>query len=190
MIEKWKSVVGYEGYYEVSHIGNVRSLERVAITKNGHKQPIKAKSLSLCPNNRNYYIVMLSGKNAGGRRSVHRLVAEAFTPNPENKKTVNHIDGNKQNNHVDNLEWMTYSDNNKHAFSSGLKKPSNVNKNGNMQGEKQAHSKLKESDVRYIRINCIKNGGKLSSLDLGVKFGVTRSNILAVISRKTWKHVI
>jgi len=123
-------------------------------------------------------------------QSVHRLVAEAFIPNPENKRTVNHIDGNKLNNHISNLEWATQSENTLHAYATGLKNPSNPNVNGNSQGEKHGMSKLKESDIRYIRMNCRKNGGTLIEVELAAKFGVNKGVINSVINRRTWKHVI
>ena len=106
-MEKWLPVVGYEENYEVSDNGKVRNRktknEIVQTYINGYKR------------------VNLWKENKYKSRRVHRLVAEAFIDNPLNKRTVNHIDGDKTNNNVDNLEWMTHSENNKHAYNSGLK---------------------------------------------------------------------
>ena len=128
MIETWKTIKGFEGLYEVSNTGKVRSIDRVIITKNGVKKTIKGKELfftiskidekSHCPR----ASVQLWKNNQAFLKKVHRLVAEAFIPNPENKPTVNHIDGNPLNNNVENLEWNTYSENEKHAYKLGLVK--------------------------------------------------------------------
>jgi len=103
----WKPVVGYEGLYEVSDTGQVRSLPR-----NG----TVSYSRILRPNNVRGYLQVALQKN-GKRKDfkVHRLVADAFIPNPERKRTVNHIDGNKGNNRVENLEWATDSENQLHS---------------------------------------------------------------------------
>lgn len=77
-----------------------------------------------------YFTVGLRKNKTVATTCIHRLVAEAFIPNPENKPCVNHIDGNKHNNHVSNLEWNTYSENNYHAFKIGLKKPTWCGKKG------------------------------------------------------------
>ena len=109
MCEIWKSIADYEGLYEVSNKGNVRSIRRNAVlnqttgVKNGYR----------------YVGLYKDGKNK--KALVHRLVASAFIDNPMGKKTVNHIDGNKGNNAIDNLEWATHSENHRHAFATGLK---------------------------------------------------------------------
>lgn len=119
--EVWKSVVGYEGIYEISNFGNVRSLPRLIKRKGGDyfdKGCVLAKSKTTT----GYWKVELSV--SGKRRSckVHRLVAAAFINNPDNKPMVNHMDGNPLNNHVDNLEWCTQSENMRHAYDNGLRK--------------------------------------------------------------------
>lgn len=104
-IEIWKDVVGYEGLYQVSNLGKVRSLDRVV--KRGWCY--KGKLLTPTVNKDNGYLyVNLAGKN----KTVHRLVALAFIPNPENKPCVGHKDTNRQNAKASNLEWVTYSENN------------------------------------------------------------------------------
>ena len=122
MNEIWKPVVGYEGLYEVSNLGNVRSLAhttRVAKKDCEYDCPHPSKVLRPQTRRHGYLSVCLYGKGGKNGRftqvSIHRLVAEAFIPNPENKTEVNHIDENKQNNRADNLEWMTHKENANHG---------------------------------------------------------------------------
>lgn len=112
--EIWKPIKGYEGYYEISNKGNVRSLNRYILRK-GHKKPVFWESKILKPhiNLQGYYSVALSDKDHNRKRKrINRLVAEAFIPNPDNLTRVNHKDENKTNNNVENLEWCTTQYNN------------------------------------------------------------------------------
>lgn len=121
--EIWKDIEGYEGLYQISNLGRVYSFDRVIPSKAGSTMVRKAKYLVLC-NRRGYVAVTLINLNSKKKQiTVHRLVAQHFIDNPENKRCVNHIDGNKRNNRVDNLEWATDSENAQHAFKTGLKKP-------------------------------------------------------------------
>lgn len=108
MTEKWRDVIGYEGIYKVSNFGRVKN-----------RRGIKSQQ----DNGKGYMMVHLS-KNAKLRWClVHRLVAQAFIDNPDNKATVNHKDGNRANNNVNNLEWASYSENNLHSYQCNGKKP-------------------------------------------------------------------
>jgi len=104
---------------------------------------------------------------------VHRIVAEKYIPNPENKPQVNHKDGNKENNCVENLEWVSNQQNRDHAVSSGLQ----------IHGEKCSWSKLTEEQVDFIRKHT-----ELSSKELAKVFNVTDSNIRILRRRESWKH--
>ena len=102
MEEIWKDIIGYEGLYQVSNLGNVKSLDR--IDSIGHIRKGKILDSSLV---RDYYRVCLSKNGERIVHMIHRLVAEAFIPNPDNLNCVNHKDEDKTNNCVDNLEWCT-----------------------------------------------------------------------------------
>lgn len=119
MNEIWKPVVGYEGIYEVSNTGKVKSILRFVTSKVGKTRPYKEKILKPTFCNQGYGRVTLFEDGKRVRHKVHRLVALAFIPNPENKPHVNHIDARTSNNSVYNLEWCTASENIKHAYKIG-----------------------------------------------------------------------
>ncbi len=120
----WEDVVGWEGLYQVSNFGEIRSLDRKTGGPTKHGRVVKGK-LRKPLIVRGYLSINLIDKKSGKstRNGVHVFVAHAFIPNPENKPCVNHKDGNKQNNHVSNLEWCTHRENSIHAWSIGLNKP-------------------------------------------------------------------
>lgn len=113
--EIWKNIIDFEGYYEISNYGRVKAVERSDYTTRGIRK-YKARILKPGEHTRGYKFVNLSKDRKTTYKSVHRLVALHFISNHENKPQVNHIDGNVRNNHVDNLEWNTNSENNKHAY--------------------------------------------------------------------------
>lgn len=118
-MEIWKTIEGYEGRYEVSNAGKVRSL-------NYHRRGI-IKELKTSVDRYGYSCITLPmGGNRNKHFTVHRLVAAAFLENPESKAEVNHKDGNKLNNHVSNLEWVTMQENQRHAWENGMKEGSRV----------------------------------------------------------------
>lgn len=115
----WASVLGYEGYYEISTSGQIRSLDRSIVTASGERF-IKGKLLRAKNNGYGYKFVLLCKDGIKRCGYIHRLVAQAFHPNPENKPQVNHINGDKEDNTVQNLEWVTPSENSMHAYETGL----------------------------------------------------------------------
>lgn len=121
MEEIWKDIEGYEGKYQVSNLGRVKSLKRKCNVLNGYRT-VNEKILNLNKNRYGYVTVNLSKNNKNKICTIHRLVATAFIPNPENKPQVNHIDGNKTNNIVENLEWVSKEENMQHAVNTGLLK--------------------------------------------------------------------
>ena len=112
-MEQWKDIKETKGVYQISSKGRVK---RVGKYSNQFTSWYDEKILKPAIHERGYLFVQLSINKKILRRYIHRLVAEAFIPNPENKKTVNHKDGNKKNNCVENLEWCTYLENNTHAY--------------------------------------------------------------------------
>lgn len=155
--------------YAVSSTGRVKSLARP-----GSGAPKVDIIMSPLVKGNKYLSVMLSGK----RHYVHRLVAQAFIGNPSNKPCVNHIDGDKDNNHVDNLEWVTYSENMHHAVKNGL--------TNHPKGEAKHGSKLKENDIKDIRKRA--NLGETAT-SLSKFFKVSSSHIRKIIRREKWAHV-
>lgn len=123
MVEIWKDIKGYEGLYQVSNLGRVKSLERIITKKNGVTLPIKEKILQYGIDRKGYYFVGLYKNSKGKNKSIARLVAEAFIPNPDNKPEINHINTIRTDNRVwvnedgsieydkSNLEWCTHKEN-------------------------------------------------------------------------------
>ena len=125
MEEIWKDIKGYEGLYRVSNLGRVKSLKKRVNFYSGLYKEIKQRTyreriINLRKTNRGYMVVELYKNGIGKRFSIHRLVAENFIKNSNNLPQVNHIDGNKENNNINNLEWCTGSQNIKHAIKTGL----------------------------------------------------------------------
>ena len=110
--EIWKDVVGYEGLYMVSNLGNVKSLN--------YRRTGKENVLKPCVENSGYLHVGLHKYRKVLIKNIHRLVCEAFLPNTENKREVNHINGVKTDNRIKNLEWVTSGENKKHGYNTGL----------------------------------------------------------------------
>lgn len=130
-MEQWKDIKDYEGYYQVSNKGNVKSLKREVIARDGNikKYPEKLLKPELSGTKKlKYYRVTLSKNHSTKRHMLHRLVAKTFLNNPDNKPHVNHLDNNSVNNEVSNLEWVTHSENMLHAQKQGrlYKAQSNV----------------------------------------------------------------
>lgn len=129
MKEIWKDINGYEGLYQASNSGQIKSLKHTIIRSNGWKQSFEERILKsgLCKNG--YRYVVLSTKNKGQQSyPVYSLIIKTFIENTDNKKDINHIDSNKQNNKLINLEYATRSENMKHAYFTGNCSPKNKGK--------------------------------------------------------------
>jgi hypothetical protein len=171
--EQWKKINGFEGFYEISSTGKIKSLSRKMW--NGIRY-WKSKEIILKPhlNNRGYYDISLRKNGKRKLIHVHRLVAEAFIPNPKNKKEVNHL-GKKNDNSIEKLEWVTSKENVQHAFRT---------KRINHCGEKNGNAKLNWKLIRYIRKEYGKN--KISFRKLGKRYGVSGWNISQIIKGELW----
>ena len=115
MKEMWKDIKDYEGLYQVSNLGRVKSLERLAKSNNNNYRIVKEKLLKQSEDKDGYKRVSLNKNNKSKLCTIHRLVAEAFIPNPNNYPCINHKDENKQNNNLENLEWCTVKYNNNYG---------------------------------------------------------------------------
>lgn len=176
MVEVWKDIPGYEGYYQISNNGIVKSLARVIYRSDNVRQTYKESIKKQTLGKRGYYFVTLCKHGVMKKLKVHRLLAILFIPNPYNKPHVNHIDGNKLNNDLENLEWCSNLENLIHAHQTGLT---------DNRGSKNGMSKLTENEVIEIR----KLNGSMNQRDIANKFNVSQSAIYNILARKTWKHV-
>lgn len=148
MQEVWKDIQGYEGLYQVSNLGRVKSLERMIPYSKGMRR-IPEKIMKQEKNTDGYWRLKLVRGSEKKNKKIHRLVAEAFLQNTEGKKCINHIDGDKNNNCVDNLEWVTHKENMEHAVEHELTIPWNLGKHyqwkkGHTEEAKQKISKAKK----------------------------------------------
>jgi hypothetical protein len=178
MSEQWKPVRDFEGLYEVSNLGRLRSLPR---EKRGRSDAVyftKARILEPCLHSG--YKATLLFRPGGARRHalVHRLVAEAFVPNPEALPQVNHINSRRTDNQASNLEWTDNKGNSDHARAAGRLVVT--------RGEAYAHAKLTGENVLNIRLL---SGRGATNKEIAAMYRVTASLISLIVNRKRWAHV-
>lgn len=176
-MEIWKDIDGFDGFYQISNLGRVKSTSRKIGTCYRKE---KIRSLSLTKDG--YVKLRLSYCGKDVTKKVHRLVAEAFIPNVEHKETVNHKDGNKLNNCVNNLEWADRSEQMYHAYKHALKKPT--------KGTENVQSKLTEEQVKEIRKTYVKNSREYGTVALAKKYDVTNRVIGLIVRNLSYKNVV
>lgn len=178
--EIWKDILGYEGMYQISNKLRVISLKRTLIYKNNKSIQRQQYLRNISLGRSGYFCVSLNKEGKRNEYLLHRLIAIAFIPNPLNLPEVNHKDGNKLNNNIDNLEWCTHKENVIHAFNIGLNK-------GHF-GENHGLSVLTESKVLAIR-RLYRINPKFSRNNIAKKLNVKNACIGKIINRKSWKHI-
>lgn len=161
--EEWRDIEGYEGMYQISNLGRVKSLAR-----KGRPQ----ERILLASNNGFGYLVVTLCRGTQKTFKIHTLVVHAFIGIQPSKHQVNHIDGNKENNALSNLEYCTPQENTRHAWESGLCTYT---------------KKLTAEDV--IEIRRLYNAGGTTHAKLGKMFGVHDSMIGYIVRRKNWQHI-
>lgn len=179
-IEIWKDVPEYEGLYQVSSNGIVRSVDRLVNCKNKKVKQLKGKVLNQHFDGAGKYKFVGLYKNSNSKCIyVHRLVALAYEPNPNNLPEVNHKDGDKLNNCHFNLEWVTPKGNMRHAADTGLL---NIKS-----GEESGRSKLILENVLEIRR--LYNSGDYNQMQLANKFKIDGGYVSNIIKGKAWAHI-
>lgn len=169
MVEEiWKNVPieGYENYYKISNLGNVK----------GYKNPNKLLSPSIGTSG--YLGFSMSVNKKHKSLFIHRMVAISFIDNPLNLPEVNHKDGNKLNNFYLNLEWVTSKDNMKHAISNKLR---------NDFGSNSVNSKLKEEDILNIRE--LAKTENFNYKEIAAKYNIHKDYVTLIVNRKRWAHI-
>lgn len=176
--ERWKDIKGYEGYYQISDMGRVKSIERIIesgqhyLTERKNKEIILKQSLSKC----GYPQICLQKNGIKKTLTTHRLILNTFIGDSDLE--CNHKDGNKQNNKLENLEWVTQSENEKHAYRTGLK---------SKRGEKNCFAKLTQKAVMDIRgkIKDKENTKKYRTI-IADSYNVTERTISRIVNNENW----
>lgn len=182
MKEIWKDIPNYEGYYQASNLGNIRSLDRWIDNPNKKaKTNGYIKKKMILKQNKiksGYYTTALSREGTTKAYLTHRLIAIAFLSNPLNKPQVNHKNGVKTDNNVSNLEWATRSENAIHSYENKLQ----ISRKGSLHGS----AKLSELDVLEIRSLLLK---KVDKNQISEVFKISYGTVCDIEKRRRWKHI-
>lgn len=182
-MEIWKDIPGYEGVYQISNIGRVKSLSRY-VARGRAKNPnvlLPERILAIKINRGGYQVVHLR-TNKNLYPTVHKLVAMVFIDNPLGKPTVNHINGIKADNRVENLEWSTHSEQMIHAIETGLYVQPDISKY-TTRGSANPISKIKEEDIPEIK-RMRESGATYKSI--GEHFGLGISQVFRICKNQSW----
>ena len=180
--EVWKPIEGYEGYYEVSNLGRVQGLDRT-VQQGMRRLAVAQRVLKPWIKDQKYLFVTLCHDGPSIRARVHQLVAAAFLGLRPDGLQINHLDGNKKNNHVGNLEYVTPSENIRHA----VNVLGTIRRYPVRRGEDSYSAKLSKDDVLVIRSRYL--AGNVTQCQLAQEFGVGQNAISSVVNNRTWKHV-
>lgn len=167
-METWKDIPEYEGCYEVSNTGKIKSYDRI-VKGEGRKPYFKpGRILKPAIGSHGYWAAALCKDQKQISTCLHVLIAKAFIPNPNNYRCINHKDGDKLNNDIENLEWVSHSVNNKHAYDTGLKKPFR-----------------KATTERVIEIRALHKYLKLTPTQLAGMYGLVQPTISQIVHFKS-----
>lgn len=178
MNEIWKDISTYEGIYQVSSMGHVKSLDRLAKDRWGGGRLIYGKMITIQCDMHGYRYVHLYKNSKGRNCKVHLLVAKAFIENINNLPFINHIDGDKSNNCINNLEWCTQSENEKHAHQIGLK---------NHKGENHPRNRFTNDDILEMRR--LFDIEKLNQREIGRIMNINYKTVHKIVHRQRWAHI-
>lgn len=177
MKEIFKDIEGYDGTYQVSNLGKVKSNQRAVNCKDRYFKTLPA--INFKPTMRGQYLkVTLRFAGRYKNENIHRLVAGAFIDNPENKPFVNHKDGNKFNNCSDNLEWLTPSENTRHALRHSLMNTA------------RGEAKIRTAKLTTVQILSIRQEVKSApQTEVAKKYGVCQQAISRIVTHRNWAHI-
>lgn len=179
-MESWKSIPGYEGIYEISDLGNIRSIKLYRTDKNGKTYRLPAKILKPLLGTDNYHFVCLYKGGEAKQLRVHRLVLTAFVGSPPEGYYANHLDGNRINNKLCNLKWASPAENNLHAYSVLGRAPVSL------PGEKNGFAKLTPNDIKLARQM---REQKHTFQSIANKFGISKSHAKRIVDGLAWSHI-
>jgi len=180
-MEEWKDIDGYEGIYKISSLGNIKSMPRTNKYINHKIGGVILKK----PLANGYPVSVLCKDKTRNRQYVHRLVAKAFIPNPENKPFINHINSIRNDNNISNLEWCTQKENVHHARRMGrMNQGLDLSKYTNLKGADHFRSKLTQEDVDGMRERY--NSGKYSYKELSEKYNIGMSQVGKIVRMRSW----
>ncbi|HTJ53771.1 MAG TPA: NUMOD4 motif-containing HNH endonuclease [Cyclobacteriaceae bacterium] len=180
MNEIWIDIVGYNGNYQISNLGRVKSIGRKVDSINHKKKSTSTVHEKILKSSKyRYESVFLSKSGISKMALVHRLIATVFIPNPENKPQVNHKNGNKLDNRIENLEWCNASENSIHAYKNNLTKA--------VKGELVGSSKLLESEASELLQLHYMYG--LNQRKTAKEYNLCQATIRELLIRQTWKHL-
>ncbi len=181
MTEIWRDIPGWKGMYQASNLGRIKSLARYIVTVKGTKYPIEEKILKGHVDTKGYIQVEFKRNRRRHIIALHRLIALAFIPNPENKPQINHINGNKTDNRIENLEWCTGSENVRHAWNNRL--------NHALHGEQHPNAKLTNEQAKWVKEHYIPRDKEYGVNAMARKFNVSTTPIYNILKKKGWKHI-